>query len=79
MEHGAHELESFTFSATGDVSLPLNFISAAMLYLLHAPFIVDVRARKDAGPYRPFYFRGLSICFELAAGWIRKKVTREVS
>lgn len=53
MEHCAHELKILTLSVTGDVSLPLNIISAAMMYLLPVPFIVDVPARKDDGPYGP--------------------------
>lgn len=67
MEHCAHELEIIPLSVTGDVRLPLNIISAAMMYLLRVPFIVDVRARKDDGPYGPSYLRGTSICSELAA------------
>lgn len=66
MEHCAHELEILTFSVK-DVSLPLKIIPVAMMYLLCVPFIVDVRARKDDGPYGPNYFRGSSICSELAA------------
>lgn len=74
MEHCAHELEILTLSVTGDVSLPLNIIAAAMMYLLHVPFIVDVRARKDGGPYGPSYFRGLAYVLS----W-RENLTKEVS
>lgn len=63
-----HELGIVTLSVTGDVSLPLNIISAAMMYLLL------VRARKDDGPYGPSYFRGLASVLS----W-REKATREVS
>lgn len=66
MEHCAHELEIITLSVK-DVGFPLKIISVAMMYLLCVPIIVDVRARKDDGPYGPNYFRGSSICSELAA------------
>lgn len=45
----------------------MKIISAAMMYLLRVPFIVDVRERKDAGPCGPSYFRGPSIFSELVA------------
>lgn len=40
MEHYAHKLGMFTLSVTGDVSLPLNIISAAMMHLLLVAFMV---------------------------------------
>lgn len=67
MEHDAHELEILTFSATEDVSLPLNS-SLPPCCTFARPIIVDVRASNHAGPYGPSYFRGFSICSELAAG-----------